>query len=75
MKPRKLSAADKANFETLKRAVFNGDLALVSTIRKRDKKHVALVCVIERDDEMFNVRPLAIMLEGNPYDDFEDPTL
>ncbi len=53
----------------------NGDLALVSAIRKVDDADVALICAMG-GDERGNIypAPLAVMIEGNPFDTFEDPT-
>ena len=74
-KPPPLGAGDKANFSTLLRATANQDLALVSAIRKKDKKPVALVCAMAREGETIMPMPLAVIIEGNPFDDFEDPTV
>lgn len=65
----------QANFATLKRASKNGDLALLSAVRKLDGANVALVCAMGRNDAGFiRPAPLAVMVEGNPYELFEDPT-
>ena len=76
MKPKRLSKGHKANFKTLERAFENGDLALVSAIRKADKKHVALVCAMQRnEDDTITPIPLAEMVNGNPFELYEDPTV
>jgi len=75
MKPPKLLEAYKNNFTTLKSAHSDGNLALVSAIRKSDKKPVALVCAMnDNGDGTLTPVPLAVMCEGNPFEDFEDPT-
>ena len=75
MKPSRLTQPQRANFETLRRAVGNEDIALVSAIRKVDGKSVALVCAMQHnDDGTLTPIPLAVMVEGNPFEDFEDPT-
>jgi len=74
-KPPPLTEGYKANFATLERAAKSGDLALVSAIRKSDQAPVALVCAMSREDGMFYPIPLAVMVEGNPYELFEDPTV
>ena len=63
----------KKNFDTLKRACLNGDLALVSAVRKSDKMPVGLLAAIVLDDETneYTCVPFAVMAEGNPYEDFE----
>jgi hypothetical protein len=74
--PPKLRKGDKANFHTLLRATDNEDLALVSAIRKADRAAVALVCAMQQDkDGTITPVPLATMVEGNPYELFEDPTV
>jgi hypothetical protein len=75
-RPPKLADAYKANFETLETACHRGDLALVSIVRKADQKGVAAVCAMSTrpDDEYITPVPLAVMVEGNPYELFEDPT-
>jgi hypothetical protein len=71
----KLLPAYISNFETLKKAVESGDLALLSAIRKSDQKPVALVCAMNRaENGDYCPVPIAVMCEGNPYEDFEDPT-
>lgn len=76
MKPKRLSKGHKANFKTLECALKNGDLALVSAIRKADKKHVALVCAMQRnEDDTITPIPLAEMVNGNPFELYEDPTV
>src|SRR4051794_35575357 len=73
--PGPLLQADKANFETLLRAHTNQDLALVSAVRKNDQKPVALLCAMSRQGKWIRPIPLAVMIEGDPFEDFEDPTL
>lgn len=55
--PPPLSSADRSNFETLRQAHDDGNLCLVSAIRK------------------FYPVPLAVMVEDNPFDLFEDPMM
>lgn len=69
-----LSPWDKANFETLKEALEAGDLCLLSAKRKSDGADVALVCVMGHKDGMFYPVPIAVMVEGNPFDLYDDPT-
>lgn len=66
----------RKNFSTLERAGRNGDLALVSAIRKADQAPVALVCAMQwNEDNTITPIPIAVMVEGNPFELFEDPTL
>lgn len=73
--PPPLGEPDKANFATLQRAENLGELALISTIRKADGKAVALVCAMSRNEDVIMPAPLAVMIEGDPFEDFEDPTI
>ena len=73
MKPPKLTEGQVLNFETLKRACLDGNLALISAIRKADQKPVALVCAMNKDGEAYMPAPLAVLIEDNPYELFEDP--
>lgn len=73
--PPPLANSDNANFATLRRAEANGDLALVSAIRKADQKPVALVCAMQIEGDFIRPMPLAVLIEGNPFEDFEDPTV
>jgi len=76
MKPKRLAKGHKANFKTLELALNNGDLSLVSAIRKADKKNVALVCAMQRnEDDTITPIPLAEMVNGNPFELYEDPTV
>ena len=74
--PPALTEGYRANFQTLLKAAKYEDLALVSAIRKSDRKPVALVCAMQTNaEETITPVPFAIMCEGNPFEDFEDPTV
>jgi hypothetical protein len=76
MTPPKLLTGYRKNFYTMLRAAKSDDLALVSAIRKADDKPVALVCAMqENPDGTITPLPLAVMVEGNPFELFHDPTL
>lgn len=71
----RIPEGDKQNFETLQRAFTDRNITLLSAIRKADGKRVSLVCAVNVDKEGDMVFvPLATMVEGNPYEDFENPT-
>lgn len=67
--------ADFKNFMTLKSAFQNGDAGIVYTKRKSTGEEVALVCAFSQDPAAneTTITPLAVMVEGNPYEDFESP--
>jgi len=75
MTPPKLRTGDRTNFETLLRAANDGALALVSAVRKSDQQPVALVCAMQsNDDDTITPVPFAVLVEGNPFELFDDPT-
>jgi hypothetical protein len=74
--PPRLRKSDRDNFETIRRAYAREDLALVSAIRKSDGANVALVCAMQtNDDDTITPVPLAVMIEGDPFSLFDDPTV
>ena len=74
-KPPRLRRGDRRNFDTLLRAADDGALALVSAIRRADQQPVALVCAMQQnEDETVTPVPFAVMVEGNPFELFDDPT-
>jgi len=74
--PPKLLDGYRKNFKTLERAFDVGDVALVSAVRKSDNQPVALVCAMQRNpDATITPVPFAVMCEGNPFEDFYDPTI
>ena len=74
--PPKLCRGDRMNFDTLLRAAEDGALALVSAIRKADQQPVALVCAMQQnEDDTITPVPFAVMVDGNPFELFEDPTV
>lgn len=63
-----------ANFETLKRACVNGDLALMECQVKATGKVVEVVCAMyEEEDGMVSAIPIAQMYDENPYDILNPP--
>ena len=75
--PPKLRKGDRSNFQTLLRAADDGALAIVSAIRKADQQPVALLCAMQRNDadDTISPVPFAVMVEGNPFELYEDPTI
>ena len=76
MTPPSISPGYRHNFELLHKAAKHHDLCLVSAIRKADQRPVALVCAMNRDaNGNYCPAPIAVMIEGNPFELFEDPTV
>ena len=62
-----------ANFDTLKKAFAQNDVALVETIRKKDGEPCFLICAVERHGDDTEFKPFAVMFDKNPYDEFMNP--
>jgi hypothetical protein len=75
--PGPIPEGDRANFSTLQTACRAGDLCLVSAIRKSDGKRVSLVCAMNTVNDggqtFYCPAPLAVLVESNPFDLFDDP--
>ena len=71
----KLAPRYLTNFATLKQACGEGDLALVSATTKDDGKPVALVCALNRMEGEIGMVPIAVMIDGNPYNTYNPPTV
>lgn len=72
-----LSKGDRDNFDTLLKAARNADLALLEVRRRSDGAVVAAVCAVSKNaadsEDAYTFVPLAIMVEGNPYELFDAP--
>lgn len=68
-----IAKGHKANFETLKRASANGDLALMECVDKATGKSVIAICAVSFDGEEYEFTPLAKMFDGNPYKELVPP--
>jgi hypothetical protein len=64
----------KANFETLKRAFLNGDVAITQCREKATGRDVAVLVAVYREGEEVVLSPLAQMFDSNPYDLLMSPT-
>ena len=74
--PPPLTDGDKRNFETLVSAFRNEDSALVSAIDKASGEPRALVCAMHRnEDGTLTPVPFAVLVWGNPFEMFHDPTI
>lgn len=64
----------KANFEILKRACKNGDLALMECQDKATQKTVIAICAVGKEKGEYVFSPVAKMFDGNPYEELNPPT-
>ncbi len=63
-----LSDGDKANFETLRQAVQNGDVALVECQLVSTGASTAVICAVNREaSESLSFVPIAQLFSGDPY--------
>lgn len=58
----------KANFEMLTRAFKSGDVCLMDCIDKATKKHIAVICAMNRIDGETEMVPIVQFFNGNPYE-------
>jgi len=64
----------KANFQTLKRAAVNGDLALMECRDAKTDLPVMVVCAVQRLGDDFQFVPVAKLFSGNPYEEVLPPS-
>jgi len=69
----RLLPGHKANFETIKRAVRNGDVALMSCTDKDTGEMVPVLCAVELHGGEYEFKPLAKLFNGNPYEEVLPP--
>lgn len=63
----------KGNFETLKRAVKDGNIALMECTDSKTGQPVYTVCAVQRTSGSFEMVPLAKLFDGNPYEELTPP--
>jgi hypothetical protein len=63
----------KPNFETLRKAFENGDVALLECQLKTTGEAVAVVVAVNRDGGELAFVPVAMMFNGNPYEMLNPP--
>jgi hypothetical protein len=69
-----LETGYKKNFETLRRAIRNGDCALVDCRDKRTGQPVRVVCAMQREsDGEITMVPIAKLFDGDPYEELDPP--
>jgi hypothetical protein len=61
------------NFETLKRAIFAGNVGLLECKVKATGEVVAALCVVGESGEQYTFTPFALMVNGNPFEALMPP--
>jgi rRNA-processing protein FCF1 len=65
------------NFDLLVKAIKEGDICLMSAVRKSDRTPVAVMCAVNypiATNDDYELIPLAVMIDGNVNDQYEPPT-
>lgn len=63
-----LSDGDKANFETLRQAIQNGDVALLECQLVSTGASTAVICAVNHEpDQSLAFVPIAQLFAGDPY--------
>ena len=63
----------KSNFDTLRQAFENGDVALLECQLKSTGESVAVVTAVNHDGDDYGFVPFAMMFNGNPYELLNPP--
>lgn len=69
-----ISKGHKANFETLKKAFKNKDVALMECTDAVTGKPVIAICAGNIVNGEYEFIPLAKMFDGNPFKELNPPT-
>jgi hypothetical protein len=67
-KPKTIVTDHAANFETLRLAFRNGDVALMDCQLKQTGESVAVICAVSRPNGDYEFTPFAMFFNGNPYE-------
>lgn len=73
--PLELNKADLHNYETLLRAVKEGQIALLSCEEKDTGRKVPTICAVNFDGEDYEFVPLARLFDSNPYEILNPPAI
>ena len=65
-----LPPGHKKNFETLQRASDDRSLALMECLDRQTGKQAAVLCAVNVDGGTYEMVPVAMLLEENPYERF-----
>ena len=63
----------RANFQTLLRAVADGNLALIESADAATGEPRYVICAVGRDGTDFMFAPFGHLADGNPYDAYVPP--
>jgi len=75
-----LTEEQKAMFNSLGQAFMSHRAYIVKSKRRSDGEEVVLICILnpdgmgEDEDMIMGVLPVAVLIEDNPFELYEDPT-
>lgn len=69
----KINKSVKKNFETMCKAVIADDVCIMDAREIRTGKSVVLVCAVNKTGKEYEFVPIAVMIDGNPYEMYEPP--
>ncbi|MFZ5863226.1 MAG: DUF6117 family protein [Nitrospirota bacterium] len=68
-------AQHRMNFEALSHAFEAGDVCLLDCRIKATGERVAAICAVGVDGEAYTMTPFAIMLNDEPFEILDPPTI
>lgn len=71
--PKTVVTKQRKNFETLRRAFLNGDVALLECQLKSTGEPVPVIVTVAKVDGEYEFTPFAVMFTENPYDLLNPP--
>jgi hypothetical protein len=63
----------RRNFETLKRAALDGNLALMECTDAKTGETRIVICAVSQIHDEFTMTPFGHLAEGNPYEAYLPP--
>lgn len=63
------------NFETMRRAFENGDVALLECKDAKTQQPVIAVCMVSHANGEYTMTPVAKMFDGNPFEELIPPEI
>jgi predicted GTPase len=69
-----LNPNDVTNFETLKKAFRNDDVALMECTDAKTGEYRAVICMVHKDGADYQITPVCHMPASNPFDLYVEPT-
>lgn len=68
-----IAKGHRTNFETLKQAFANGDVALMECRDAKTGQPVVVLCMVGHDNGEYVFTPAAKFFDSDPYEELEPP--